>query len=240
MKKGGNFMGVLGVALFVFCIASCEQPDGETDFINTNERAGFLSTTGNSDEIIEDKSEPEIPLLHKRLNGDLSEEEANSKFSEAVAEYMAKSNVSNKAVSTEWYYRIATYTGTQTDNGTDGNVKAGVYFKTDKGVYNLQNIVLNNPGDDHEPGKWDYYLFKASIPGQAVSWVRIISSKIQLQGTDGWFVKQFHTYMVVSDQTVPASGATNSYTFPNVWLDNHCANCWDSYVRRGGYGKLEF
>ncbi len=240
MKKGGNFMRAMWGAMFIACVVSCEQPDREADFINTNEHGGFMSRTGNSDEIIEDQKETEIPLLHIRLNGDLSEKEATAKFDRVVAEYMRKSNKPIKGVSTEWYYRIATYTGTQSGNGTDGNVRAGAYFKTNKGILNIQNIILNNPGDDHETGKWDYYLFKASFPGQAVNWVKIIASKIQLQGTDGWFVKEFHTYMVTEDQTIPASGNTNIYTFPNVWLDNTCANCWDSYQKRGGYGKLEF
>ncbi|GAA4273284.1 hypothetical protein U6A24_20225 [Aquimarina gracilis] len=241
MKKGGNFIGVVGVASFMFCIASCEQPDGGTDFINTNEQAGFMSTTGNSNQILENKFEAQLPLLHMKLNGDLSEEEAAARFDEVVAEYMKNNEKSDKAVSTEWYYRIATLTGTQAGNGTDGNVRASVYFYTDKGAHNAKNIVLDYPDiDERELGKWDYYLFKTAFPNQAVSWVKVGASNIQLQGTDAWFVKQFHTYMVTSDQTVPASGTTNIYTFPNVWLDNNCADCWDTYQRRGGYGKLEF
>ncbi len=234
-------MSVVWLVAFICCIISCEQPEGGNDFINTNDRAGFMSTTGNSDEIIEDKFEPELPLLHLRLNGDLDEEEATAKFDKAVAEYMGKTNTTNKGVSTEWYYRIATLTGSQTGNDTDGNVRASVYFYTDKGAQNAKNVVLDYPNiDERELGKWDYYLFKTSFPSQAVSWVRIVGSNIQLQGTDAWFVKQFHTYMVTSDQTVPATGATNMYSFPDVWLDNNCANCWDSYVHRGGYGTLEF
>ncbi len=240
MKRWGNFKKMVWIGVCTLLVVSCEQPDGEAEFINTNEQAGFMSTTGNSDEYIEDKIGSEVPLLHKRLDGYLSEKEASAQFDIAVVEYMSKNQKQEKAVSTEWYFRIATYTGTQSDNGTDGEVRAGVYFKTDKGTYNLQNIVLNNPGDDHEIGKWDYYLFKASMPGQAVSSVEIKSTNIKLKGTDGWFVKQFHTYMVASDQTVPATGATNIYTFPDVWLDNTCANCWDTYRKRGGYGKLKF
>lgn len=232
---------VLGVAFIIF-VASCEQPDGGTDFINTNDQVGFMSTTGNSDKIIEYKSEPELPLLHVRLNGDLSEEEATARFDKAVAEYMGKSNRPDKAVSTEWYYKIATLTGSQFGNGTDGNIRASVYFATDKGGYHAKNLVLDYPHIDvAEPGKWDYYLFMASMPGQAVSWVRMSASNIQLQGTDAWFLKEFHSYMVASDQTVPASGNSYLMSFPDVWLDNTCTTCWDSYTKRGGgFGVLEF
>lgn len=242
MKKRGNFMLCIGIVACVLCTTSCEQPDGETEFINTNDKEGFKSTTGNSDRFIEDEdTKTEKPVLHLQFDEQLSEEDRQARFDKAVALYVSGEDVQSKGVSTEWYYRIATYTGTQSGNGTDAMIRAAVHFKTDKGYKYVNNIKLDNLDDDHEMGKWDYYLFKTSFPGQAVSWVQIKSSEIRLLGTDGWFLKQFHTYMVASDQTVPASGSTNIYSFPNVWLDNTCMRCWDTYEVSASYsGKLFF
>ncbi|MEW7289594.1 hypothetical protein [Aquimarina sp. 2304DJ70-9] len=235
MKKLGDFGVFLWVIVCVLLITSCEQPDGEAEFINTNDREAFVK----DDIFIEEESVK--PLLHLSFDGNLTEEEASARFNKAIAEYKLKNKNQNKGLSTEWFYRIATLTGTQSNNGTDGPVRASVYFSTNKGAHAAKNIILDYPSiDERELGKWDYYLFKTFLPGKAVSWVHISSSTIQLQGTDDWFLKQFHTYMITEDQTVAATGATNIYTFPNVWLDNTCASCWDSYRKRGGYGKLKF
>ncbi len=242
MKKRGNFEAVLWVVIYALLITSCEQPDGEAEFINTNDKNGFENITENSDIVIDENQLKTItPVLHIQFDEDVNKEEATTLFDKAVADYKYKNNNQNKGVSTEWFYRIATLTGNQSENDTDGNVRVSVYFNTDKGGHSIKNIVLDYPHiDERELGKWDYYLFKTSLPGQAVNWVQLTASTLQLQGTDDWFVKQFHTYLVAGDQTAPATGATNLYTFPNVWLDSSCTTCWDSYKKRGGNGTLSF
>ncbi len=242
MIKLGNFTKIIGAVACVLLITSCEQPDGEAEFINTNDEEAFASTTGKSNTLKEDTQEAVKPLLHMRFDGNLSKKEITARFDEEVVAYLAKHRTQNKGLSTEWYYRVATLTGSQSGNNTDGNVRASAYFYTDKGAHFVKNIALEYPSiDERELGQWDYYLFKTSLPGQAVSWVKINHSNIQLQGTDDWFVKEFHIYTVLEDQTVPATGETHIYTFPNVWLANSCGNCWDSYQKRGGgVGTLNF
>ncbi|GAA4276122.1 hypothetical protein [Aquimarina mytili] len=238
MKKRGNFGVFFGVVLCLLLITSCEQPDGEAEFINTNDKKDFVQ-----DDIFIEENEFELtkPVLRLSYDPNLTEEEASTRFNEAIVAYKQKNATQNKGLSTEWFFRIATLTGAQSNNDTDGQVRASVYFNTDKGSHASKNIILDYPSiDERELGQWDYYLFKTFLPGEAVKWVQISSSAIRLQGTDEWFVKQFHTYMVAQDQTAPANGATNIYTFPNIFLYSPCATCWDSYQKRGGYGKLKF
>ncbi len=239
MKRMIMLKNLMFATLLGLLIVSCEQPDGETEFINTNETEGFVSNTEKSDVFFEIETKTERPLLHMSFEGNISEADATAKFDEAIKVYLTKNKPENKGVSTEWYYRVATLTGTQSHNDTDGAVRVRIFFETNKGIKN-ELVWLNNPGHDRQKGQWDYYMFVTSLPGEAVSWVKLNTAHLQLRGTDGWFVKQFHTYMVASDQTVPATGATNIYTFPNVWLDNTCMRCWDTYKTGQGYGKLNF
>jgi len=45
MKKGGNFIVFIGVLASVLILGACEKPDGQPEFINTNDTESLLETT---------------------------------------------------------------------------------------------------------------------------------------------------------------------------------------------------
>ncbi|WP_109436279.1 hypothetical protein [Aquimarina sp. AU119] len=241
MKKLGGFKKMVWISLGVLLIVSCEQPDGVTEFINTNDQAGFMSTTGNSDKIIDEAELETIsPLLHMSFDGDVSEEQASTKFNEAVAVYLTNNKSDNKGSGTELLYRIWNYTGTKKDNDTDGKVKAHVGFNTNKGEYYDINVILDNEGDDREGG-WDYYLIKTNLPKEDVAWVELRNAFIQLQGQDGWYLKRYYLIILDSDQVQFAVGASDIVSEAEVWLDNTCDLCWDTFSTGIiGEGRLNF
>ncbi len=241
MKKRGGLKKMVWVALSALLIASCEQPDGVTEFINTNERAGFMSTTGNSDKIIDEAGLETIdPVLHMKFDGDLTEEQASTKFNEAVALYLANNKSDNRDIEKEWLYRIWNYTGMKKDNDTDGKVKVHVGFNTNKGEYYDINVILDNSGDDREGG-WDYYLIKTNFSKEDVVWVELRNAFVQLQGTDGWYLKRCYLVILDSDQEQPAIGTSAIVSESEVWLDNTCNLCWDTFSTGNiGEGRLNF
>ncbi|WP_066315186.1 MULTISPECIES: hypothetical protein [Aquimarina] len=44
MKKLGDYIGFVFLLACIFFMISCEKPDGEKEFINTNEPEGFTNT----------------------------------------------------------------------------------------------------------------------------------------------------------------------------------------------------
>lgn len=219
---------------YVFVIActlvllSCDKPILSTEPNTQVDLEGYNSTTGNSETVLEKKNlEISVPLLHAHFDKVLSKEETGALFDQMVTKYMKSYERTGKGVSTEWFYKIRTYTGTQTNNGTDGEVIGLVNFSTDKGDV-TRYTFLNNPGDDREGG-WDLYFIRTAIAGQAVSWVEVKNGKLFLKGTDGWFPKVFEVSVNPWEQSVSATGGSGFISEPNVWLDNNSASSWDIY-----------
>ncbi len=241
MKTLNNLKKYLVLTALALFIASCEKSEliEETSTPQGEQVEGFKSQTGNSDSEIGNLSD-EKPLFHMKYGGDISEEEANARFEVDVKAFIEEYKKNNKGVSTEWFYRIVTHTGTQTYNDTDANVWGRVQFKTDKGNINAGWKELNNFGNDREKGDWDYYIFRAAYPGQAVSWVEVDHASLALQGTDGWFVTHFYAQVYTSIQSISSSGYSRIIAYPNVWLDNNTSSGWDYYHNGNDVGRLNF
>lgn len=243
MKTINNLKKYLGLAVLAIFIASCEKADLEENTTTVSlqqQEEGFKSTTGNSDSELENMSSDK-PILHLKYRGHLSEGEANAKFEKDSKLFIEEYKKKNRGVSTEWFYRVATNTGTQSNNGTDGDVWATVTFKTNKGNKSTGYKELDNFGDDREEGDWDYYVFKTSFPGQAVSWVEAKSSCLALKGKDGWFIKRFYVQVYTSIQSIASSGYTSIISQPDVWLDSNSSSKFDYYCPGSiGTGRLNF
>lgn len=245
MKTFNNIKTYFIASLIILFAFSCEKESITNDVpITTTQEEGFFSKTGNNDKTVdftEDENSAFETVLHRSYSSDLTEEEAKQKFDKEVEAYLNERRMSRRDVSTEWYYRVYTYTGTQTHNNTDGNVRVKVRFKTNRG-HLTHTRTLDNPGNDREKGSHDWYLnLRTAYPGKAVSWVNVKSAKLQLQGKDGWFVKKFRVFIVKQDQTMPATGYSRLYSTPNVWLDNKTKKGWDTYnTGNRGSGKIQF
>ena len=170
------------------------------------------------------------------FDANLSKTEVLKRFNQESKNYIQ----SHHKASTQWFYEILTLTGTQDKNGTDGKVRASVYFNTSRGAHEHENVRLANPGDDREGG-WDVYLLDTAFPNYAVDWVEAESASISLKGKDGWFLKDFEVLAFYFHQNVPATNSTRILSSPNVWLDNHCKKCWDTYFTGNvGTDRLNF
>lgn len=245
LKLKSILFGLVTVLTLSAVLTSCEQeaiiPD--TDIEITNDTEQFKSTTGNADGTQPSNLDMTTPVLHHRFKGDMSREEVEAQWEVMVADYvnnLETSEIEDRGVSTEWFYSLYTRTGTQTHNGTDGDVYSYVTFNTDRGT-RQQGAWLDNFGDDREEGDWDVYLIRTYMPGLAVSWVEARSGQLVLKGTDGWFVTDFDVHVFSHRQSVSATGYTRFYTAPNVWLDNASSSGWDYYLTGNvGYGRLNF
>lgn len=170
----------------------------------------------------------------------VSMKDATMQWNNAVQEYISKQPIHNKMVSTEWFYRVWTKTGTQSNNDTDGDVGTYARFNTSVGNFNPPFNWMDNFGDDREGG-WDAYLFKTAFPDRAVAWVEIDGATLYLKGQDGWFVTDFVIQIWASDQTVPATGFSGFWARPNVWLDSPTDASWDSFNSGNiGTGRINF
>lgn len=243
MKNLCNLKIKTSLLIGALFIISCEKSETtlETEQILDQQEEGFKSETGNTDKALKIDAKAIQPILKMNFDATISKEEAILSFDKVVKEFVSKQPIQNKAFSTEWYYRVWTYTGNQSNNDTDGDAGTYVRFNTSAGGYTAPFNWMDNFGDDREGG-WDAYLFKASFPGQAVQWVEIDYATLFLEGTDGWFVTDFVVQLWTSDQTLPATGSSSLWCTPNVWLDNSCSNsCWDSYFcDRNNTGRLNF
>ena len=228
-----------------FVMVACKKEnikDQEKNEAEVSQVEGSRSETNNNDQALEIiESEYTQPLLTMHFDANVSDEEANKQWNTAVEEYLSRRTVEDRAFSTEWIFRVWTTTGTQSNNGTDGSVGTYVRFTTSAGARTSTFKWMNNPGNDREGGR-DAYLFSESYPGQGVQWVEIDNATLYLEGTDGWFVTEFIIQMWNSDQTISATGFSNCWSYPNVWLDNNCTNsCWDSYYTGNiGSGRINF
>lgn len=243
MKNLCKIKVITSLCIGVLFITSCEKSEGtmETELIVAQQEEGFKSETGNTDTALKIDPNASQPILKMHFDTTISKEEAIHSFDEAANEFISKQPIQNKAFSTEWYYKVWTYTGNQSNNGTDGDAGTYVRFNTSAGGYTAPFNRMDNIGDDREGG-WDAYLFKASFPGKAITWVEINYATLYLEGTDGWFVTDFVVQINAENQTLPATGASSLWCKPNVWLDNSCSNsCWDSYFcNKNNTGRLNF
>jgi len=241
MKTLKNLRTIMLITALAVGFTSCQKSElNETESTeNINQEEGFRSVTGNSDSEVEEISK-EKPIYHVTYKGNLTSEEAEARFEKDAAKFMAEYKKSHRGVSTEWFYRIATRTGTQTHNDTDADVYGRVTFQTDKGFRNPGWVELDNFGNDRERGDWDFYIFRATYPGQAVSWVEAECAQLALRGTDGWFVTRFYAQVYTSIQTLPSTGYSRIISSPNVWLDNASSSGWDYYTNCSDIGRLNF
>lgn len=228
--KSGLFL-VSGIML----LASCQKEE-------LNREEGLMSKTGNQ-ELVDDSAGDELlqteVVLHMQYSKDLTAEEAEAEWNKDVANFEMPSNL--KAYSTEWFFRVRTHTGPQTNNGTDGRVECKIRFTTNIGGYITGRYNLNNAGNDREEGDWDFYLVRTYIANRAISWLEVDYAYLYLQGTDGWFPTDFDVYATPYYQSIPATGGTYIFSAPNVWLDNNSSTGWDTYYTGNiGYGRLRF
>lgn len=233
------------IAVSVF-VTSCEQealiPD---DVLTTIDEEGFKSTTGNANLPAEDddaaNTATSSPVLHMSFKSDVSEEDMEAQWAEAVEEY--NNNTLESRATTEWCYRVIIRTGNQTHNGTNGAVRSRVIFNTSRGRV-THHATLNHTGRRGE-GTTDSYLIPVSLQ-PATNWVELRSARIQLQGRDGWFITDFDAQIRDEDQPSTLSGGSangNSFIFsdPDIWLDNNLVNNWDTFnTGNVGFGRVTF
>lgn len=234
MKK--NIRNIVVALCAIFAFYSCQKID------QVNKAEGLKSSTGDQvllldNEIDEDSFTSEI-IFHRHYDANLTEQESEALWEEDLNGLEIEKSL--KAYSTEWFHRVATRTGTQTDNGTDDEVKCLIRYRTDIGSYTKSWTILDNSGDDREGG-WDYYLVRSTISDRAIQWIELIYAQISLKGTDGWFVTNFNVYDSPSFQNIPATGTTSIYSQPNRWLDNETSSGVDIYSTGSiGTGRLTF
>ena len=224
----------------IIVLASCEKENIQQETVQLSDE-GFRSKTGNNDQELGNlEQESTKPLLHMHFDEGIDMKMANAQWDKAVKDFISKQPVQDKAFSTEWFYRVWTFTGKQSNNDTDGDVGTYVRFTTSAGNYNPPFNWMDNFGDDREGG-WDAYLFKASFPGRAVEWVEVDGATLYLKGEDGWFVTDFVIQLWTSDQTLPATGFSGFWSEPNVWLDSINGDTWDSFNSGNiGTGRINF
>ncbi|MEW7281150.1 hypothetical protein ABW636_21345 [Aquimarina sp. 2201CG1-2-11] len=222
-------------------LTSYEASDTKTEPTKESITEGFLSTTGESDDIVNYSNKEIItPVLQMHFDNSVTKEEAFIRFNKQVETYTDISIGPVYGTSKEWFYQIWINTGSQTNAKTNGIIHLSVYFNTDRGGKHTSYINLNNPNYDRECG-WDAYLIKTNISNQPLSWVEVKHAHIRLKGTDGWFVKHFYVYVQNIDQTMPSLEHTTIISNPNRWLDNTIADGWDYYHTGNiGVNRLNF
>ena len=250
-----NFKNIKTISsLFIgaLLVVSCENSDLETE--NNLDMAidhgeGFKSETGNSDVDLDITSDATSPIFTMHFDNDVSKEDAILEFDKAVESYLSgqqestsigAKSLGTEAFSTEWFVKVWTYTGTQTHNNTDGTVGTYLKYTTSAGNHYAPFAFLDNVGNDREGG-WDAYLIRTFIPGVAIEWVEIDYGTIYLKGTDGWFITDFVAQLTTGNQSINATGFSQFWSEPNVWLDNDTDSGWDSYYTGNiGTGRLNF
>jgi len=238
----GCFVALITLSIF---LTSCEKTNDLAEIKNTEE--GYKSTTNNKTPIsINENDEVLAPLMHKRFSGDLTEEEVDAKWEAEVEKYLKQVKLDETTsgkmgVSTELIFSLRTKTGSQTNNGTDGDAYGRLNFASNRGNLTTAWFELDNFGDDREEGDWDAYLIESPITGSSIRWARARWAQLALKGTDGWFPTDFDIHIHTSYQTVPATGSSHIYDSPNDWLDSSSSGAWDYYKTGNiGYGTLNF
>lgn len=231
MKTPNQLKKIVVVAICAMVISSCEKPEVATGISSIDDEEVVSKTVK--------------PFLHMSFDSDVSEEEASAMFNKALQDYYKKENRLGKISSTKnWTYRITTRTGNSKHDGTDGAVKSTVRFRTNTGWHHW-TVYLNNPGDDREKGKTDYYGIDITFD-QSVRWVELSSASISLKGKDGWVFNKFKVDMTklmqpLSENKYSGSSLLEPVINPAGKLDNNSSNGWDTWDSRydsanNGYG----
>ncbi|MEW7289595.1 hypothetical protein [Aquimarina sp. 2304DJ70-9] len=231
MKTLNNFKKYVLIAACTIVITSCEKSEVDTE-INT------IETT---EEVV---TKTVKPFLHMSFDADVSEEEASALFNKAVEEYYLKENDFSKRSTKNWVYRITTRTGNGKYDGTDGAVKSTVRFRTNTGWHHW-TVYLNNPGNDREKGKTDYYGIDITFD-QSLRWVELSSASISLKGKDKWVFNKFKVDMTKlmqpgNESSYSGGSLLEPVINPAGSLDNNSTNGWDTWDSRydsanNGYG----
>lgn len=240
MKNLFNLKVVTSLLVGALFIISCEKSEitTETEQIVDQQEEGFKSETGNTDEVLKIEDNATLPLLKMHFDATVSQKEAINSFNKATDEFISKQPKQNKAFSTEWYYKVWTYTGTQSYNTSNGAAGTYVTFNTSVGAY---STVFNRLNDHPDGSGWSASLFRGSVPGLAIQWVEVDYARLYLQGTNGWFVTNFVIQILPGDQTLSSAGSSTLWCYPNVYLDNTTSSAWDSYFcNPANTGRLNF
>ncbi|GAA4276121.1 hypothetical protein [Aquimarina mytili] len=230
MKTRNQLKKIVLVAICAMICLSCEKPEEALEINNIQTEEVITKTVR--------------PFLHMSFDADVSEEEASRMFNEALQEYYSKEIALGKISTKNWTYRITTRTGNGKYDGTDGAVKSTVRFRTNTG-WHYWTVYLNNPGDDREKGKTDYYGIDITFD-QSLRWVELSSASISLKGKDKWAFNKFKVDMTKQMQPLSANKYSGSSLLepvinPIAALDNNSANGWDTWDSRydaanNGYG----
>ncbi len=241
MKKYFNISILIGI--FFFGLTSCKKDETEP----ANEE-GLKSSTGD----LETPSPPEAEdaivshsevVFHKSYGAELSEEEVDALWERDVKQFKKESAQSKvNGVSTEFFYSVRIWTGTQTNNGTTGEAYFDAIFITDMSSPPAGRTTLNMNGELTDlNGGDDRYLMKYVIDEgiYPISFVEAVSGRLSLKGTDGWFVKFWAISLFPDQQSVPATGFSQLGAKVNKWLDNDTPEGWDQLKIPGSDGVFD-
>ena len=223
---------LMGALLVVACENSDSEIENDLDIENID--------PADQGEVLELDS---TVVFSMHLGAEVTEEDAKIEFDKAVDSYLSSLPESkSEAFSTEWFTNIYLYTGTQTDNDTNGKVRSAITYETSKGRHYASSVVLGSGNIDRKGG-WDFYLIRDSFPGEAVEWVELVRGSICLQGNDDWFVTIFGAGIVEGDQSILATGRSYFFDYPNEWLGlDNTATSFDCHISFDAepWGRLEF
>ncbi|MBM1104880.1 hypothetical protein JQC67_01900 [Aurantibacter crassamenti] len=239
MKIKGGII-TRGLLLIALIMTSCQKEETENElFIESSQEEGFTSKTGYNDSELVSSLETLTPVLYKQYSGSLSREDAETSFLEEVHKFMIEEKSASKSEAFI-YIKVAIRTDTDPHSQTDGNVWGRINFLTNNGDYQVPWFRLNDPSrNDFENGSWDFFYLKGHIPRS--NWIEVKNATLALQGTDGWNVKWFDVHLQDDSRYSRASGRTDIYNNPEVWLDNTTNSGWDFYnTGNVGRGRLTF
>ena len=190
-------------------LLGCKKSDIEIDEVENSD----LITIGSESAALQ-------PILHKKFSQDLTEEELDEKWAEAVAEYNRKTalqKTSDHEVKGP-VVQISTRTGTKKYDATDSGVQSTIYFSDGNDRYKV-HANLNNPGDDREKGDVDRYLFH--LGHQVNTSLRFTKFTLAMTGNDGWGIEYYqvlstyqmqeHTYPFAISCEPSVSIGNNNY-----------------------------
>lgn len=228
-----------GLFVLALLMVSCQKEETENDLIiEKSVEEGFISKTGDNDSEIDATAEILSPLLHKRYDASLSQEEAQVLFKTEITKFLQDTGRTSRTASF-FYFEVWTKTSSHAHSQSNGNVWARFNFMTDKGSKNLPWARLNNEGNDRENGSWDFYYFGAHA--SSINWLEAKSAKVALQGTDGWHIKYFDIRVWSHKQFSSAIGNSRVLSNPEIWLDNNTSTGWDFYYTGNvGTGRMTF
>jgi hypothetical protein len=200
-----------------------------------------------------------VPVLHMTFSGELSPEEADAEWQAALQEMQPPSEAAQNEPELEdgpgsrlqqfsgfyslqdhWTFSLSTRTGTGKNDGTDGRVEA--IIKWNSGFLSV-TTPLNNPGNDREPGDYDYYLFHVEGQPAVVAFHEAI---VRLKGTDGWDLEYFYVHasgqdgnLYGNDYNERYKGYTRCTQNTRKFLDSDLSSQWDQSLTTNCSGLMD-